>query len=107
MELLERTGVGRDVNRHHYTPDEVERDLARPAVRAQLEALRARTTHHAFGGSFSWEVDGTRARLTWAAGDERAELAFDVADCSFAMTVSAERGPVDVVSDAHLGPRAG
>ncbi|MGO1317766.1 MAG: sucrose phosphorylase, partial [Cellulomonadaceae bacterium] len=27
VELLERTGVGRDVNRHHYTPDEIDAEL--------------------------------------------------------------------------------
>ncbi|MET1062647.1 MAG: sucrose phosphorylase, partial [Aeromicrobium sp.] len=50
VELLERTGVGRDVNRHHYTSDEIEHDLSRPAVRAQLGALRVRTAHPAFEG---------------------------------------------------------
>ena len=32
MELLRRTGVGRDVNRHHYTAAEVNDELRRPVV---------------------------------------------------------------------------
>lgn len=106
MDLLGRTGVGRDVNRHYYTPDEVALDLARPVVRAQLEALRHRTAHAAFDGTFSWDVRGARARLMWAAGDDRAELAFDVADASFSMTVSSDRGPLQVTSDGDFAVRA-
>jgi len=52
MELLARTGVGRDVNRHHYTPDEVTAALARPVVRALLDLLRWRMTEPAFDGTF-------------------------------------------------------
>jgi sucrose phosphorylase len=96
MELLERTGVGRDVNRHHYTPEEIASDLQRPAVRAQLDALRVRTTHPAFAGDFSFDIQGTRAALRWTAGSELAVLELDVADGSYTMTVSGEAGPVDV-----------
>lgn len=102
MELLERTGVGRDVNRHHYTAGEVQLDLTRPAVRAQLDALRVRTAHGAFGGSFGWEIQETRGRMTWTAGDHRAELTFDVAGASFSMTVSSEDGPLEVLAGRGL-----
>jgi sucrose phosphorylase len=40
MELLARTGVGRDINRHYYTPAEVEAALKRPLVRKQIELIR-------------------------------------------------------------------
>lgn len=98
MELLERTGVGRDVNRHHFTPDEVAAAVDRPAVRAQLDALRVRATHPAFDGDFAWEHTGTRARLTWTAGAERAELELDVADASYAVTVTSPEGDVRVLA---------
>ncbi len=51
-ELLARTGVGRDVNRHRYTPDEVAAALERPVVRDLLDLLRWRCTEPAFDGSF-------------------------------------------------------
>lgn len=76
MELLARTKVGRDINRHHYTPDEVAQALTRPVVRAQLAALRWRNTHPAFEGTFGlapgsgsdhlvlrWEHEGHWAAL--------------------------------------------
>ena len=34
MDLVARSGVGRDINRHVYAPDEIARDLARPVVAA-------------------------------------------------------------------------
>ena len=42
MDLLARTGVGRDVNRHHYTTAEINADLARPVVRALGRLIRFR-----------------------------------------------------------------
>ncbi|HEX5331476.1 MAG TPA: sucrose phosphorylase [Cellulomonas sp.] len=107
MELLERTGVGRDVNRHYFTAGEIATDLDRPVVRAQLDALRARATHPAFDGSFSWDVQDTRARLTWISGDERAELHLDVDSAAYAMTVTAADGDHCVVSAGTLAARMG
>ena len=52
MELLAATGVGRDVNRHHYSPAEVHEALDRPVVRRLVELLRWRSTEPAFDGDF-------------------------------------------------------
>jgi sucrose phosphorylase len=53
LDLLARTDVGRDVNRHHYTPAEVERAMGRPVVAAQAALFRLRNSHPAFAGTFS------------------------------------------------------
>src|SRR5919202_222659 len=58
MELLARTGVGRDVNRHHYTRGEVLEALERPVVRTQLDILRA-CSRPAFRGE--WSLGGSEA----------------------------------------------
>ncbi len=55
MELLSRSGVGRDINRHYYTPAEVEAALEAPVVRRQIELIRFRNAHPAFGGDI--EID--------------------------------------------------
>jgi sucrose phosphorylase len=52
IELLTRTGVGRDVNRHHYTPEEIDEALARPVVAQLLALLRWRAVEPAFDGAF-------------------------------------------------------
>ena len=83
MELLARTGVGRDVNRHHYTAAEVDEALTRPAVHAQLTALRLRREHPAFLGTFAWEHDGSRGAMHWSFESTRASLTFDAATGEF------------------------
>ena len=52
MELLAESGVGRDVNRHHYSAAEIAEALERPVVRRLVEMLRWRATEPAFGGTF-------------------------------------------------------
>jgi sucrose phosphorylase len=89
--LLETTGVGRDVNRHHYTRDELRAALASDAVRRLLALVELRRTHPAFTGE--WFIDtlddpgrittgwrdeaGREVRLTLDAGMRRATLLVD------------------------------
>ncbi|WP_285114910.1 sucrose phosphorylase [Leifsonia sp. fls2-241-R2A-40a] len=73
--LFQRTGQGRDVNRHVYTPDELEAALAGEVTRAQLALVRLRSTHPAFTGAFRYRVEADGAlELEWTLGDERAAL---------------------------------
>ena len=78
MDLLARTGVGRDVNRHHYTRAEVEQAVRRPVVAALLRLIRFRNTHPAFAGDFTVSGAGTAIAATWTAGPERAVLNADL-----------------------------
>ena len=52
MNLLRRTGVGRDINRHYCTPAELEDQLKAPVVRCLLDLIRFRNAHPAFSGDF-------------------------------------------------------
>ena len=82
MELLKRTNVGRDINRHYYTAQEVEENLQRPVVQA-LNALCAfRNTLPAFDGNFSYQRDGEVLTLTWEGKDTNAQLIFNPASHS-------------------------
>ena len=76
MDLLARTQVGRDINRHYYQPAEVETALARPVVQRLLRLMRWRNAlAPAFAGHFSqpdgpeevlalrWEAEGTWVAL--------------------------------------------
>jgi sucrose phosphorylase len=74
MELLERSNVGRDVNRHHYDRAEIERELQRPVVQALLRLIRFRSTHPAFEGTFSVTGGGPRLTMTWIHHDEQVAL---------------------------------
>lgn len=79
MDLLARTGVGRDINRHHYTGEEIRAALQRPVVARQLELVRLRASHPAFDGEFTLGGDDTRLVYAWAHGDHHAELEVDLA----------------------------
>jgi len=78
MELLGRTSVGRDINRHYYTRDEVQTALARPVVKALLNLIRFRNAHTAFGGEFQIEASSDQTLvLNWRQGSRWARLEVD------------------------------
>ncbi len=45
MALLAKSGVGRDINRHHYTAAEVAKAVQRPVVQALFDLIRFRNQH--------------------------------------------------------------
>lgn len=66
MELLARTGVGRDINRHYYKGPEIEAALGRPLVQKQIELIRLRNTHPAFAGDFQVDAPAeSRIQMQW------------------------------------------
>jgi sucrose phosphorylase len=84
LQLLERSGVGRDINRHRYTRDEIHADLERPVVARLLEMIRLRNQHPAFNGEFALlETEPQRLRMRWSRGDDWAELDADLATCAW------------------------
>ncbi len=62
VELLARTGVGRDINRHHFTEAEITDALERPVVQALLGLCRFRNHVAAFDGELDVSLEG--AELT-------------------------------------------
>jgi sucrose phosphorylase len=89
IERLRRTGVGRDVNRHSYTSEELQHELERPIVRTQLELLRLRNTHPAFQGTFHAAAPASgRMALSWRNGAEFARLEVNLTDMYAGLTCS-------------------
>jgi sucrose phosphorylase len=79
MELLARSGVGRDINRHYYTSAEVEAALAKPVVQKLLEIIRLRNSHFAFGGEPMVESgSANELRITWKLGEAWVKLDVDL-----------------------------
>lgn len=99
MERLARTGVGRDVNRHHYTPAEVEGALGRAVVAAQCRLIRLRNEHAAFGGRVTCSGGGPGLTVRWDAGDAWVELRADVAAGTARLAWSGADGASVVVED--------
>jgi sucrose phosphorylase len=102
LALLETTGVGRDINRHYYTPQELGLELARPVVRKLCALIRLRNTHPAFQGSFSLGAGNASSLcLRWTLGAETAELYVDFRDDSGHLHVTAEGAlhSIDLLED--------
>ncbi len=81
VQLLEKTGVGRDINRHFYSPEEIISELKRPVVRRLLKLIRLRVEHPAFAGKFK-ALSGRKKnilRLRWDNADKYCELILDCA----------------------------
>ena len=78
MDLLARTKVGRDVNRHYYSGEEVRDALHTDVVQHLMELIRLRNTHPAFAGSFTWRHPSpSMIVLQWRNGERSAELRAD------------------------------
>jgi len=89
MDLLARTGVGRDINRHYYKSPEIEAALDRPLVQKQIELIRLRNTHPAFAGDFQVEVPTeSRIQMQWRHQEHWINLHADLSVPSASITGS-------------------
>ncbi len=80
LALLKASGVGRDINRHRYTRDEIETELQRPVVQRLCALIRLRNTHPAFGGQFEvLNRPAGQLALRWTAGAHQLTLEVDLA----------------------------
>jgi sucrose phosphorylase len=91
MDLLRRTGEGRDINRHYYAAHEIEAELQRPVVRKLFELIRFRNTHAAFTGEFNLlPCSDQDICIEWRNGTESARLNVDLKAMCGAITYSVD-----------------
>ncbi len=88
MTLLARTGVGRDINRHYYTREEIRAKLETTLVQNLSKLMRFRNTHPSFEGecqlvdtvdsriSLRWDCDQNWSLLDIDLEEMRAEISF-------------------------------
>jgi sucrose phosphorylase len=89
IELLGRTGVGRDINRHYYTIAEIETALRTPLVQKHIELIRLRNTHPAFGGEFHVEApEKNLLEMKWNRNEHWIKLNLDLSVPSASITGS-------------------
>jgi sucrose phosphorylase len=95
LALLARTGVGRDINRRYYSPDELLSALSQPVVQDLLALIHCRNLHPAFSGAFQLlESDRTTLVLRWELAEEFAELQVDLASADYRLEFSSPTGVV-------------
>lgn len=89
IELLERTRVGRNINRHNYSPEEVEENLKRDVVRKLFELMRFRNSHPAFSGTFQLlESSYSVLKIKWSRDAHWASLEADFLHHTFRIVAS-------------------
>ncbi|WP_341206348.1 sucrose phosphorylase [uncultured Psychrosphaera sp.] len=77
MTLLEKTNVGRDINRPYLTPSDIDESLEKSFVKAMIELINIRNTCDAFNGNFN--VKGEQSMLT---------MSWDNAHCSAVLIIN-------------------
>ncbi len=93
MKLFERTRVGRDVNRHYFTPDEIQSAFSDPVVRSLVALVDLRNTHPAFEGQVEIESAFNDAlTITWTRENHLARLEVDFNEPHALITYSTADG---------------
>ena len=86
LKLLEKTKVGRNINRHYYEKDEIAREVQRPVVKKLLKLMELRNEWPAFGGSFTVEPSADdKLVIRRRSGDDEAVLTADFGKKTFAV----------------------
>ncbi len=99
MDLLSRTGVGRDINRHYYTNEEIDSALRQPLVQKLIELIRLRNKHPAFGGEFHVEApEKNLLEMKWNRNKHWIKLNLDLSVPAAAITGSDLKEEIEVLS---------
>ena len=85
LKLLEETKVGRNINRHYYTKDEIDGEVQRPVVSELLHMMKFRNECPAFDveGEFHVSYEGHKLEMVRKAGGVTATLKADFAERDF------------------------
>lgn len=85
IELMEKTKNGRDINRHYYTIDDIDKEQERSVVRRLKELMELRNFHPAFSldGNISVQTDNDILIITRNCGENTIKLIADLTDYSF------------------------
>jgi sucrose phosphorylase len=91
-ELVAKTSVSRDINRHTYTNTEISTNIKRPVVQRLFTLIKLRNSHKAFNGDFTltqknpntltmrWELDTHFCELTTNCKTHTSNIKFTISD---------------------------
>lgn len=87
IELLEHTKEGRNINRHYYTEEEIEKAVQRPLLKKLFQLMRFRNSYGAFDGTVSILPQKAENQLVirWENGALWTELHADLAGKTFSV----------------------
>ncbi|WP_166839557.1 sucrose phosphorylase [Rheinheimera pleomorphica] len=80
--LLQRTGVGRDINRPYFNTCTVQQAVQKPVVQALFKLIKLRRTMQAFNGSFNQQLNADSYQLHWQHEGHQASLTITLSNLS-------------------------
>lgn len=91
MQLLAKTRVGRDINRHYYSIQEIRDYIKTPFFKKLQRLMLFRNSHNAFNGQFRvLESEDKKLCLNWINGTESTSLTLNLEELSFDISFSDE-----------------
>jgi len=84
MELLAKTKVGRDINRHYFSNGELRDATKKPVVQKLLKLIKFRNSHPAFNGEFFLQTSSDESLIIkWEKGEDWAKIEVDFSNLSY------------------------
>lgn len=100
--LLQRTGVGRDINRPYFNPGKVQQAVQKPVVQALFKLIKLRRTMQAFNGSFSQQLNADSYQLHWQHEGHQASLTITLSNLSAMLSWQHQGGDLQQMALASL-----
>ncbi len=99
LKLLEETKVGRNINRHYYSLEEIDLEVERPVVKKLIHLMEFRNTHPAFSGEFELRTCSEQElHIVRTNGEHLAELKANFVTKKMTITYSNE-GVMQILGD--------
>jgi sucrose 6(F)-phosphate phosphorylase len=96
IDTVNNTGEGRDINRHNFSLEEIDREIKKDAVKKLIELIRFRNMHAAFNGEFNVGIcEEKEIILTWNKGNLFTKLVVELDPLSATVTYN-EPGDTDI-----------
>lgn len=79
LENVKKTGEGREINRHNFSLQEIEKSLEKDVVQRLLKLIRFRNEYEAFNGDFNvLNCEENEIRLSWKKNQKQCTLFIDL-----------------------------
>ena len=100
--LLQRTGVGRDINRPYFNASTVQQAVQKPVVQALFKLIKLRRTMQAFNGSFSQQLNADSYQTHWQHEGHQASLTITLSNLSAMLSWQHQGGDLQQIALSSL-----
>jgi sucrose phosphorylase len=89
IDLVEKTRLGRNINRHNYSLEEIKQDIQKPVVKRLLRLMEFRNSYPAFNGKLNvLKSNMDKLILNWVQKKYQATAYIDLNNFSVKITYS-------------------